>query len=73
MSERLNINYDILSDYKLEFTNLLKLPTLSIKDKIFIKRLTLIVSDNKIIKVFYPAFPPDKHINEVIKWLKNEQ
>ena len=71
MTNRLKINYDILSDYKLEFIKTLSLPTFKIKDKIFIKRLTLIINNCKIIKVFYPVFPPDKHINEVLKWLKN--
>ena len=67
---RLKINYDILSDYSLIFTKALKLPTFSISNKVFIKRLTLIVDSYKIIKVFYPIFPPNKHIDEVLKWLK---
>ncbi len=73
MTERLKINYDILSDYKLEFTTLLKLPTFKIHERIFIKRLTLIVSNNRINKVFYPVFPPNNHIKEVLEWLKNEK
>tara|TARA_Y100001970_G_C13944762_1_gene705040 strand:+ start:217 stop:783 length:567 start_codon:yes stop_codon:yes gene_type:complete len=73
MTERLKINYDILSDYKLEFTTLLKLPTFKIYERIFIKRLTLVVSNNRINKVFYPIFPPNNHIKEVLEWLKNEK
>jgi peroxiredoxin len=34
-----------------------------------IRRLTLVLKRGKIIKVFYPVFPPDKHAEEVIKWL----
>ena len=34
------------------------------------KRLTLIVRNNTIEHVFYPVFPPDKHAEEVIAWLK---
>jgi len=71
MINRLKINYDILSDFNLEFIHSLKLPTFSIKNKIFVKRLTLIVHNYKIEKVFYPIFPPDKHIYDVLKWLKN--
>ena len=73
MTNRLNINYDILSDCNLNLTNSLKLPTFSIGKRVFIKRLTLIVNNISIEKVFYPVFPVDKHINEVIKWLENKQ
>jgi peroxiredoxin len=34
-----------------------------------IKRLTLIVTDGRIDKVFYPVFPPDQSADEVIVWL----
>ena len=71
MIQRLNITYDILSDYKLSLVYSLKLPTFSIEKKTYIKRLTLIVNNSKITKVFYPIFPPDKHIFEVLNWLKN--
>ena len=70
MTTRLSIPFDILSDANLILKNLLNLPTFSIKEKFFIKRLTLIIEKNVIKKVFYPIFPPDKHINDVIKWLK---
>ena len=70
MKKRLKIQHDILSDYGLVFTKSLKLPTFSIDNKIFIKRITLIVDNAKIVKVFYPIFPPDKHIYEILDWLK---
>ena len=70
MVNRLKINFDILSDYNLSFSKALKLPTFSMGDKVLIKRLTLIVDNYKIIKVFYPVFPPDKHINDVLNWLR---
>ena len=38
-----------------------------------LKRLTLIVKDGRIEHVFYPVFPPDKHADEVIAWLKAHQ
>ena len=70
MTKRLNVNYDVLSDYKLLLTNKLKLPFFKIDDKIFIKRLTIILEQSKIKKFFYPVFPPDLHYKEVIKWLE---
>ena len=71
MTKRLRINYDILSDCDLKLVKALRLPTFSIDDRIFIKRLTLVADGYKIIKVFYPIFPPDKHVYEVITWLRN--
>ena len=35
-----------------------------------IERVTLILDNNKIIKYFYPVFPPDQNVNDVIFWLK---
>ena len=70
MTSRLKVPYDVLSDEKLELSNELNIPTFSVKSKIFLKRITLIV-DNKIIKkVFYPINNINKHIEEVLKWLK---
>ncbi len=70
MTTRLNVPYDVLSDEKLILGNELNIPTFSVDSKIFLKRITLIV-DNKIIKkVFYPINNINKHIEEVLKWLK---
>ena len=71
MTKRLQIPYDIVSDANLNFANIMKLPTFNVDDKVFIKRLTLIFENSIIKKVFYPIFPPDLHINDVIKWLEN--
>ena len=73
MTERLRIPFDILSDSSFELTKLIKLPTFAIDEKIFIKRLTIILEKSVIKKVFYPIFPPDLHINDVLEWLKKNQ
>tara|TARA_Y100001970_G_scaffold249807_1_gene320804 strand:+ start:2448 stop:3002 length:555 start_codon:yes stop_codon:yes gene_type:complete len=70
MSIRLSIPYDILSDINLNFQKSLNLPTFTIENKTYIKRLTLIIEKTFIKKIFYPINMPEKHINEVIKWLK---
>ena len=59
----------LVSDTKLEFQKRLNVPTFDVEDKIMYKRLTLVVKDSKIIKVFYPVFPPDRHIFEILEWL----
>ena len=71
MTTRLNVPFDVVSDQQLVFTSSLNLPTFLINDKKFIKRLTLIVDQSVIKHVFYPIFPPDLHIFEVLDWLKN--
>lgn len=71
--DRLHLPFDILSDAKLELLKSLQLPyfTLSELDNVpLIKRLTIIIRDGKIERVFYPIFPPDKHSQEVLNWLK---
>ncbi len=61
----------ILSDNSLKFQENLNIPTFQVENKTMYKRLTLILKESKVIKVFYPVFPPDKHIFEILEWLEN--
>ena len=70
MVERLEVPFEVLSDERLAFTKALRLPTFSVEGMTLIKRLTLVVRGGRVEKVFYPVFPPDKHAEEVIAWLK---
>ena len=70
MTLRLNIQFDILSDFKQELTNSLFLPTFEVEKKVYLKRLTIIVEKNIVKKVFYPVNSVNKHIDEIIRWLK---
>jgi len=67
---RLHLPFAILSDAELELTRALKLPTFTIAGMTLMKRLTLVIDDGVITKVFYPVFPPDQNAEEVIAWLK---
>ena len=69
--ERLHLPFELLSDRDLRFAHVLKLPTFEIEDLRLVKRVTLIVKAGKIVKVFYPVFPPDSNADEVIDWLRN--
>jgi peroxiredoxin len=71
MTKRLMIPYDIVSDTDLKFSNKMNLPTFSINKVTYIKRLTLIIERSVIKKIFYPIFPPDLHIIDVLDWLQN--
>ena len=66
---RLHLPFNLLSDVELAFTNCLQLPTFEIESMTLIKRLTLIVENGRIEKVFYPVFPPEHNAEEVIDWL----
>jgi peroxiredoxin/putative intracellular protease/amidase len=70
MAERLHLPFEVLSDPDLAFVHALRLPTFDIEGMTLVKRLTLVLSERRIEKVFYPVFPPDKHAAEVIEWLR---
>jgi len=51
----------------------LKLPTFNVDGMTLIRRLTLILRDGVIEKVFYPVFPPDANAPEVVSWLRSSR
>ena len=67
---RLHLPFQLLSDFNLEFTNALKLPTFTVNSMRLNKRLTLLALDSVIKHCFYPVFPPDKNAEEVLDWLQ---
>ena len=71
--ERLRLPFELLSDIELAFTRALRLPTFEVESMRLIKRLTLIIFNGRIEKVFYPVFPSDKNAEEVIKWLSSNR
>ena len=70
---RLRLPFELLSDERLEFAGALNLPTFEADSMILLKRLTLVIEDGRIEKVFYPVFPPDKNAEEVIGWLSEKR
>lgn len=67
---RLALPFDLLNDKNLKLAGTLRLPTFEYASTVYIKRITLIVEDCVIRKVFYPVFPPDRNALEVLDWLK---
>ena len=70
--DRLHLPFEVLSDADFKLTHALNLPTFEFDGMTLIKRLTLVIKDGKIEKVFYPVFPPDKHGEQVVAWLRRK-
>ena len=68
-AERLGLPFELLSDEDLAFAEGLRLPTFEVDGMTMIKRLTLVVDDGRIEKVFYPVFPPGENAGEIAAWL----
>jgi peroxiredoxin len=66
---RLRLPFPLLADSELHLASALGLPTLSFAGMTFYKRLTLIADRGRIVKVFYPVFPPHENAAEVKRWL----
>ncbi len=69
-SERLNLPFTLLSDESLALSHALRLPLFEVDGMTMNKRITLIIRDGVISKIFYPVFPPDRNAADVIAYLR---
>jgi len=67
---RLHLPFALLSDADRKLADALRLPMMEVASMILYRRLTLIVEGGRIVKVFYPVFPPDRNAGEVIAALR---
>lgn len=72
-AQRLHLPFELLSDSNFELTSALRLPTFEYNSLRLIKRLTLIIVNGAIKKVFYPVFPPNENAANVITWLRQNK
>jgi peroxiredoxin len=68
-ARRLGLAYPLLADPTRRVGLGTGLPTFAVEGQILYKRLTMVVHDGVIEHVFYPVFPPDAHVDEVVRWL----
>jgi peroxiredoxin len=68
---RLQLPFRLLCDQRLALAESPGLPTFSCAGMDLYKRLTLILQDTTIKKVFYPVFPPDRNAEQVVAWLRS--
>jgi peroxiredoxin len=66
---REHIPFPLLSDDGLRLRAALRLPTFEVEGHTFYRRLTFVAAERRIVKVFYPVFPPDRDAAEVLAWL----
>ena len=70
-AERNRMPFPVISDPERKLGAALGLPTFEIAGLTLYKRITLVAEDGRIVKVFYPVFPPDANAGEVLAWLRS--
>jgi len=70
---RLGLPFPLLADPTVSVGRGLRLPTVTDGGSTLYRRLTLVIQDGVIEKVFYPVFPPHTHVDEVISWLRSRR
>lgn len=68
--DRLHLPFPLLSDAELRLASALRLPTFEVAGETLLRRLTLVVDDGVVSRVWYPVFPPDTHAATVLDWLR---
>ncbi len=66
---REQISFALLGDDGLRLRQALGLPTFAVEGRTLYRRLTFVAARGRIVKVFYPVFPPDRDAGEVLAWL----
>jgi peroxiredoxin len=67
--ERLQLPFELLSDWQLELTHGWALPTFKFDGEVLLKRFTLVIRNGTVAKVFYPVFPPTINADDVLRWM----
>jgi len=68
--DRTHMPFPFLSDADFALTEALRLPTFVFNSMRLIKRLAVVARRSRIVKVFYPVFPPDRNAADVLAWLE---
>jgi peroxiredoxin len=69
-AERNAMPFPVIADPERKLGAALGLPTFDIAELTLYKRITLLAEDGRIVKVFYPVFPPDANAGDVLAWLR---
>jgi len=74
-AERLGLPFPLLSDAAMRLSRALDLPTFTVdledgSRATLLKRLTFVIREGRIVRTFYPVFPPDGHAERVLEWVR---
>lgn len=70
-AERNGMPFPVVSDPERKLGAALGLPTFDIAGLTLYKRITLVADHARIVKVFYPVFPPNANAGDVLAWLRS--
>jgi peroxiredoxin len=70
-AQRNRMPFPVVADPDRRLGAALRLLTFEIAGMTLYKRLTLVAEDARIVRVFYPIFPPDANAGEVLAYLKS--
>ncbi len=72
-AKRTNLPFELLSDANLTLTrrcaSTMEFPIASGGPTTLIRRMAWFCEESRIIRVWYPVFPPDRNAKEVLRWL----
>ena len=68
---RNGFTYPVIADPELRLRDALGLPTFTTSGLELYKRLAFVAEGGRIVKVFYPVFPPDRNAADVVAWLRS--
>lgn len=68
---RIGMPFEFLSDDEGALAAALRLPSFEYGGKRLLKRLALVLNEGKIIRVFYPVFPPNDNARAVLAWIQD--
>jgi peroxiredoxin len=71
--DRLGLTFPLLPDPGLQLAEALRLPSFEVEGKRLYKRRTMVISNGRVERVFYPIFPPDTHAEEILSWLASSR
>lgn len=71
--DRLQLPFELLSDASLQLKAAIGLPTFVAAGMELFKRMAIVAVDGRIVKVFYPVFPPERNADEVLGWLADNR
>jgi peroxiredoxin len=70
-AQRNGMPFPVVADPDHELGAALRLPTFEVEGHVLYKRLALVADAGRIVKVFYPVFPPDENAADVLAWLRS--